>query len=210
MRDLKMQADHSMIDQIARAANTPEQQISFLAALRNQAQNTSDKSESEQLLNNGMRDLFSQVSRSGYDRSLAWIKSADLTPKETEQFASSLNYYQTKNDTGKWLDWMASQPLDTGKIDSTTSHLVSQWTVKDYKAAGEWLTTTSPGPVKEAATMAYLQTVAPYDPDTAAQWADTLPAGKRKQALSQIYNALKDKDPGSAENFASSHGIQTK
>jgi hypothetical protein len=211
--ELKLKEDGGtgMLYQIARAANTPEQQSAFLTALRNQVQNTADKQAAEHLMDNGLRSLFSEVSRSGYDRSVDWLKSANLSPKETAQFASfasGLNYDQTKADTGKWLDWLSTQPLDAGKSDRTTANLVRQWTESDYKAAGEWLTKTAPGPIKEAATMAYLGTVAPYDPDTAAQWADTLAGDKKKNALELIYNALKGKDESAAADFAKRHRIE--
>jgi hypothetical protein len=208
--ELKLNEDGGMgtLYQIARAANTPEQQSAFLTALRNQVQNTADKQTAEHLMDTGLRSLFSQVSSSGYDRSVDWLKSANLSPKETAQFADSLNYYQTKADTGKWLDWLSTQPLDAGKADGPTVNLVRKWTESDYKAAGEWLTKTAPGPVKEAATMAYLSTVAPYDPDTAAQWADTLAGDKKKNALEQIYNALKGKDESAAADFAKRHRIE--
>jgi hypothetical protein len=200
-----------MLHHIAGAAETPEQQSAFLTALRNQVQNTADKQTAEHLMDAGLGSLFSEVSRSGYDRSVDWLKSANLSPKETAQFASfasGLNYDQTKADTGKWLDWLSTQPLDAGKSDRTTANLVRQWTESDYKAAGEWLTKTAPGPVKDAATMAYLSAVAPYDPDTAAQWADTLAGDKKKNALEQIYNALKGKDESAAADFAKRHRIE--
>lgn len=208
MGELQLPDNTTTIRQIAQAADTPEKQTAFLTALRAQAQKAGG--DQEGILNSGLQSLFLQVSRSGYERTTDWLKSADLTPQETGQFASQLNYHQTKADTGKWLDWLSTQTLDPGTSENTTVNLVEQWTQRDFKAAGEWLTQTPAGPVKEAATIAYLATVAPYDTDAAVQWADTLPPEKQKIGYANIYNAIKRKDPAAAANFAQSHGLQTE
>jgi len=200
-------SDHSPFWQIAQAANTPEKQTAYLDALRTQVQNISDKAEADKFRQQGMGSLLSQVFNSGYDKASTWLKSANLSPQEIEQATSNLNYHQTKEDTGKWLDWLSTQTTDAKNTNGTTSNLVRDWTQNDYKAAGEWLAGTPTSPVKEAATMAYLQTVAPYDPDSAVMWANTLPANKQKNALQRIYESLESKDPGAAKSFARSHGL---
>lgn len=209
--ELKLSADDgSMLGQMARTANTPERQTEFLAALRKQAANTTDKADGEKLLQSGLRSLFSQVSESGYDKTMEWMKSSNLSPDETAKLTEGLNYYTTKADTGKWLDWLSTQSLDHEQSENTTRNLVRNWTEGDYKAAGEWLAKSPAGPLKETATVAYLETVAPYDPDVAAQWAETLTGDKRTSAMKRIRDALKQKDKPAAEEFAKRHGIDSE
>ena len=55
--------------------------------------------------------------------------------------------------------------------------------MRDHRAAGEWLTALQDGPAKPIAVAAFAKTVAPYDPDIAAQWAMTLPPGNQRDGL---------------------------
>lgn len=199
--------DDSLMSQMARAAVTPEQQGEFLAALRKQAANMTDKEEAGKLMDKGMSRLFSQVSESGYDKTMEWMKTANLNPGETANLMEGLHYHMTKADTGKWLDWVSSQPSGNKESKDTTRNLVRNWTENDYKAAGEWLANAPAGPLKETATISYLETVAPYDSDVAAQWAGTLSGEKKADALRHIRDALKGKDKPAAEEFAKRHGI---
>jgi hypothetical protein len=209
--ELKLSADDgSMLRRMADSANTPERQTEFLAALRKQASNTTDKDQADKLMKSGLGSLFSKVSESGFEKTTAWMESAKLSAGETEDMAGRLNYHSTKADTGKWLDWVASREMDPKKTENSTGNLVREWTRNDYKAAGEWLAKSPAGPLKETATMSYLETVAPYDPDVAAQWAQTLTADGKARAMKNIHEKLKQKDQAAAEEFAKRHGIQSE
>lgn len=209
--ELKVSVEKTQVmHRISQAATTPEQQSELLKALRKQAENSTDKKEGEKLLSSGLGSLFIQVAQTGYDKSMAWLESANPSAAETSDMAESLNYYHTKADTGKWLDWLSSPSLDGKKTENTTSNLVRQWTEQDYKAAGEWLAQAPAGPVKETATLSYLETIAPYEPEVAAQWAETLPAEKQKDAMGQIHQSLQRKDKAAAADFAARHGVEVK
>ena len=195
------------IPEIVHEAATPEQQIEFLTAIRKQAGTTVDKEAGENLLSSGLRSLFSKVFASGYDGATAWISTANLSTDESGKLVDSLDYSQTKGDTGKWLDGMSKQGLTPKQTDLATQKLMSGWTRKDYKAAGEWLAQATAGPLKEKATVSYIGVIASYDPDVAAQWAHTLPAEQQNQSLKTIYNTIKSKDQAAAAAFATQHGI---
>lgn len=206
--ELKLNEDKaSVISTLLQSADTPERQSEFLAAIRKQAEAMTDKKKAEGFLKSGVSQLLSKVSASGFHASMEWLKTANLSADETWGLSSGLHYHQTKADTGKWLDWMASQPADERHSKDTTRDLVQNWTANDYKAAGEWLAKSPAGPLKETATLSYLETVAPYDPDVAAQWAGTLPADKQAVAMKNIHEALQKKDKAAAEEFAKRHGI---
>ena len=197
----------SVISTLLQTANTPERQTELLAAIRKQAAAITDKTKADKLLNNGVSQLLSKVSESGFDKSMEWLKTTNLSTDETVNLRIDLNYHQTKADTGKWLNWMDTQFLDGNNSETTTRNLVQQWTENDYKAAGEWLAKSPAGPQKETATLSYLRTVAPYDPEVAEQWAATLPADKKTEAMKDIHEALQRKDKTAAEDFAKRHGI---
>ena len=86
--------------------------------------------------------------------------------------------------------------------------LIGQWTQQDYLAAGKWLKATPTGPAKDAAVSTYATTVAEYEPQTAVQWAMTLPAGEaRHTTLQGIYENWPARDRAGAETFAKVHGL---
>lgn len=200
-------------DSILRSAKTPERQAEFLAALRKQAASMPDKEAAANLMNSGIGTLFSTVADGGFDKTMEWMKTSGLNADETATLMKGmdrLGYHTTKADTGKWLDWISSNAGQAGeatKSENATRNLVRNWTQNDYKAAGEWLASSPAGPHKETATIAYLETVAPYDPDVAAQWADTLTGEKKSAAIRKIHQTLKNKNPEAAEDFASKHGL---
>jgi hypothetical protein len=202
-------ADGMVMYEIGQAATTPERQLEFLAALRQQAAaNTTGKQDDGKILTEGFRRLFYQVTQSGYDKSMDWLESANLSAAETGALMGSLNYDRTKTDAGKWLAWLSSQSTEGKKSEYAAFLIVRDWTENDYKAAGEWLAQAPAGPVKESAIRGYVETIAPYEPEVAAQWADTLPAEKQKSALSVIHRVLKQKDKAAADDFAARHGIE--
>ena len=60
-----------------------------------------------------------------------------------------------------------------------------------------------------AAVRAYAKTVAPYEPQTAANWALTLPAGdERTGLLKTIHGHWKSQDEAAAARFAEQHGLE--
>jgi hypothetical protein len=201
-------ADGMVMYEIGQAATTPERQLEFLKALRQQAANTTGKQDDGKILTEGFRRLFYQVTQSGYDKSMDWLQSANLSATETGALMGSLNYDRTKTDAGKWLAWLSSQSTEGKKSEYAAFLIVRDWTENDYKAAGEWLAQAPAGPVKESAIRGYVETIAPYEPEVAAQWADTLPAEKQKSALSVIHRVLKQKDKAAADDFAARHGIE--
>lgn len=212
-------ADDSILWTLARSAHTPERRAEFLASLRKQSASMADKEAAAKLMKSGVGTLFSTIASDGFDKAMDWMKTSDLTPGESSTLMEGmgrLSYHSTKADTGKWLDWMATNP-STAKTpeaaevsEGTTRNLVREWTENDYKAAGEWLASTPAGPHKETATLAYLETVAPYDPEVAVQWAETLSAEQKTKAIQKIHKAIQNKDPKAAEDFASQHGLSNE
>lgn len=204
--ELKLPGDDSLLPIMARAAGTPEKQKELLAVIRKQAAGMADGKEAAEFAQKGVSCLFSQVSQSGYEKTMDWLDSANLSEQETNGIAVDIHYNRTKEDTGKWLDWIGGRDDSRTMLD-VTRNLVRDWTRNDYKAAGEWLAAAPAGSNKEAAVISYAETVAPYDPEVAAQWAGTLTSEKRTDALKRIQATLGSKDKAAAEDFAKRHGL---
>lgn len=194
-------------ESIAGAARTPEERSAVLAALRDHLKGNSDPAARKEMLRTAVGKLGSMAMEEGFNSASAWLKETALSDEENAAFAQGFPSWRAKDDTGQWIDWMAGKvPEDLFR--QKTGELVTTWTRQDYRAAGEWINSAKDGPARQAAVSAYAVTVAPYEPESAAQWAETLPAGKdRDEALKTIHSEWQKKDTAAAEEFARKHGI---
>ncbi|MGB6219620.1 hypothetical protein [Haloferula sp.] len=200
MEELKMEHSGSAANGIARAASTSEERLRLLESLRGLADGKDLKQEV-------LRSLGQQVTQDGYEASVEWLNEANLSDKELKVFGEGLNYHQTQKDTGKWLDWMG-EAYSGDEVKERTTRLMGDWTRNDFQAAGTWLNDAEDGPTKQAAVKSYAETVAPYEPEAAAQWALTLPSGKdRDQVIKRIHAEWKKKDEAAAAAFATEQGL---
>ena len=123
-----------------------------------------------------------QMTSESFDKGQQWLATAKLSDTEMAKFAESISPWPTNADTGKWIDWMAVK-LPADQRDSRISQMVRNWTSQDHKAAGEWINSSPEGPAKVVAVRSFARTVAPFAPETALQWANTLPAGQEREDL---------------------------
>ena len=178
------------ISQIMSTAKTPEERTATLAALRAHLATLSDEKVRSEAADNAMRTLVQGLAaQESFESASHWIAAAKFSPEELQNFADGLS--DTTTTTGKqgqWIEWVG-QTLPAGKSDASIRNLVRRWTENDYQAAGKWLSSTPDGPAKHTAIRSYAETVSRYDPDTAAQWAMTLPPGKdRDETLKNIHD----------------------
>ena len=205
MERLDLRSDNHAWSMLASGADTPEKKTIYLDQAR--ALGGGSVAGGEQLRNEALRNLFGRVAEDGLDKASVWMQGAGLTAEETSLMVGALNPFNTRDETARWVEWLAARPGEAS-AESAVGPLVRSWTEQDYQAAGNWLSRTADGPVKQSATLAYLQAVAPYDPENAEQWAETLPADKRGQAQSTILWSLRKKDPEAAKRFAEEHGLE--
>jgi hypothetical protein len=153
--------------------------------------------------------LAASAGRDGFDSLADWISESQLNPEEKAHFARSLAYPITKQETGRWVAWIAGNLADSSSPDKVRE-LVGDWTQQDYQAAGTWLAANPlpDGPAKTAAVASYAVAVARHEPRIAAQWAMTLtPGPDRDSALSAIYQNWPPDDPDGAAEFAREQGL---
>ncbi|RYD20067.1 MAG: hypothetical protein EOP88_16540 [Verrucomicrobiaceae bacterium] len=209
LQELQPEDPASAIQALVETGKSPEARTAILDALRTHAATLGDDMDREDIVGEALEDMARNLTGETFDSVTKWVGSAKLNPEETVRFAGGLSYFNTKEDTGRWIDWMAKN-LPTDEIPENVDNLIGQWTQQDYLAAGKWLAASTDGPAKNAAVSTYAETVAEYEPQTAVQWAMTLPEGKdRRNTLEAIYHNWPKSDAAAGEAFAKQHGIDT-
>lgn len=200
------------IQKITDAAHTPAERTATLAALQDYLATITDPAARKETEWTATNQLARRAVNDGFEAGSKWIEQAGLSQDQLAGLSRGGFPHAIKSeDSGKWVEWMGSH-LPEKNAAQGIQNLVSNWTRNDYQAAGTWLATAPAGPTKESSVRAYAETVAEYEPETAAQWALTLPPGKqRDQTLDNIYQRWPKKDASSkaaAEAFANEHGIK--
>ena len=208
--ELGLEESAGAIDAIVSTATNPEQRAAILSACRDHLATIREEGERDAFREEAFAGLARTISGESFESLTAWMSSQKLSPAEVDQFAAGFSYDTTDAETGRWIDWMA-QTLPAEKLDTRVGDLIGNWTQQDYLAAGKWLAAAPEGPAKQAAVKSYAETVAEYEPQTAVQWALTLPAGEgRKSTLESIYQNWPSADAAGARAFAAEHGIATE
>jgi hypothetical protein len=206
--ELKLKDSSSVVSMIAAATKTPAQRNAVLAALREHGASLTNQDERQMMMTSAVSSLARSAAKDGFQAGSQWISDAGLSPEEFENISGSLAHVVKPAETGQWIQWLGGK-LPAEEADRSVARMVQNWTSKDYRAAGTWLAGAAAGPTKQAAIRAYAETVAPYDPQTAAQWALTLPADqKRTQTLRRIHQEWPKDDAAGAAAFAKEHGLK--
>ncbi len=207
--EMQLDDKSAAVQALVEAGKTPVQRTAILDALREHLATIPDESDREDLLKESLESMGRNLAEESFNSTQSWISQSKLSPEESAQFAGGLSYFNTKQDTGKWIDWMATT-LPKEQLRDNVDNLIGQWTQQDYQAAGKWLAAAPDGPAKNASISTYAGTVAEYEPRTAVQWALTLPDGEERQATFEtIYQNWPKNDAAAAAAFAKEHGIIT-
>jgi hypothetical protein len=180
--------------------------LSLLTAMREKATGAS-AAKGGKFRDKLLGGIASQLSEAGPAAAKDWLDQAALNEAEALAFLGGISNAQDDEHAGEWIEWAAAR-LPAKKISSDVESIAWTWTKKDYKAVGEWLNQAAEGPVKLAVVKAYAEMVAFQDPEIAAQWAVTLPAGKdRDRVLKRVRDEWKKKDEAAAAEFARKNGM---
>ena len=195
--------------EIVKTARTPDAQREMLALLRGMAGATAAERDEAmaETYKIGFNQIVKGMSEQGYEATQQWLKSAALDPIDAGRLANQIASNKPTKDTGKWLEWMGAN-LPSDALNERITPLMTRWTDEDYRAAGDWLSTTPDGPVKQTSVTNYALRVAHYDPASAAEWAESLPSDKIRDVVFQnIYFEWKARDAAAADAFAAKHGL---
>jgi hypothetical protein len=197
--ELNIENPSSAAAQIASSGEDPAARTAILTALRKHLESLPEGEERDSILSSTLSGIASRTANDGFDAATKWFDSANLDPKETEIALTHINYHQTHQDTGRWLEWM-SEKLPPAQHEIQVNHMINQWASNDYQAAGQWLLETPAGPSKTTAIKSYAETVAPHHPESARQWANSLPPGQdRDDLLQRIENLISSEPPTEIE-----------
>jgi|GEM_PF-4972072 len=153
----------------------------LLAALRKV---TTDPTPGTEEKVNEVRDtvlagIGSQLVQGGVESASTWLESASLSAEEKSRILMGVG---GSADPTPWLGLLQKNlPADQAAVQ--TAGIIRQWTPRDFNAVGTWLNSQPAGPVKEAATISFAETLLPYEPEAARRWIETLPAGEKKDLL---------------------------
>jgi hypothetical protein len=202
--------DSSIYD-IIRVAKTPEERTATLAALREHLKTLPDEDIRDRSSNSAMRVFATQIAKEEYDTGSKWITQSNLTPAELDYFSRALCTSNQNGEKGQWIEWIGKN-IPSENSEEQIHYFVRSWTENDFQAAGKWLATTPAGPTKNTSIRSYAETVSHYEPETAAQWALTLPPGQdRDETLQEIYDNWPKNDDAAkqaASAFAKEHGLK--
>lgn len=206
--ELGLENSSQVVTGIVRAARTPEQRTATLAALREHLANLKDEKARKDLSRSAVYVFAQNISKEGFEAGSQWITAAGFTPAELESLAEGL-YSSIKNgENGRWIEWIGEN-LPPRKAADKIESMVRGWTQTDFQAAANWINSVPDGPTKNTAIRSYAETVSEYEPETATQWALTLPPGKdRDSTLNRIYENWPKDDPAAKEAFKQQHGIK--
>lgn len=207
--EMDIQDSASAIGSLVDSAMTAEGRTAILSVLRDHVTTLTDTAERESILKDSLESMGRNLPDESFDKVKDWIVNSKLSQTEAGQFATGLSYFNTKEQTGQWIDWMGAN-LKESDARECADNLIGQWTQQDYLAAGQWLTAAPAGPAKEASVATYAETVAEYEPQVAVQWALTLPEGDlRRSTLESIYQNWPKTDAAAAAEFARKYGVDT-
>jgi hypothetical protein len=205
--ELRIKDHDDPIRSIVDAATTPEERTVTLAALRAHLATLPEGKMRDNASKNALQYLTQNAAKEGFEAGSKWIENAGLTPQQLVEI-SDLSYSVKCDESGKWIEWMGAK-LRVEKSNDGIRNIMHNWTEKEYQAAGKWLASTPNGPTKNLSVRTYAETLAPFEPDSAAQWAMTLPPGKdREETLTNIYEKWPTDDEAAKKAFAKLHGIQ--
>jgi len=105
-----------------------------------------------------LQRLITPMLYQGFDSSADWLRSAALTPQESETFQRCLkqkHFHLTDHD--QWLTWLSTQP--SANSPTTAAAIMQAWTQTNTRAAAAWLADAPDGPIKTAAAQAHQQTI---------------------------------------------------
>lgn len=206
--ELGLKEPENTISRIIGAAKTPAERSATLAALREHLATLPDEKLRKQCADRALNEFADIAGRETFAAASDWAATAGFTPAELASFAHGLDGSIKNGENGQWIEWIGQQ-LPPDKADDPIESLVRRWTRNDYQAAGQWLTSAPDGATKNTAIRSYAVTVSEYEPETAAQWALTLPPGKdRDQTLKEIHENWPDNDPAAKQAFKQQHGIK--
>ena len=207
IRELNVKDERKAVKDILNTAVSPEENTAVFSALRNHLAGMDSLEKREVIKRAGFQVLAENLTRDGFDAASRWLATMKPTPDELESLANGLHHPRVSAESGRWMEWLGIN-LAAGKYEQRVGQMMQSWASSDFRAAGKWLGETPDSPVKTIATQSYAASISRCYPETAVQWALTLPPGQgREKTLKEIHQNWPADSPEAAAAFAKEYGI---
>jgi hypothetical protein len=208
--EMEMEGREQAVASIVRAAKTDEERARMLGAFRSYESGLPVE-ERKSVSEKAFGAFADQLSDQGVDAMSKWVKAGNFNENEINGIVGSLSSRYALREPGTWIGWIGKS-LSSEKADIHIREIFSEWTESDYQEVGRWLVAAPAGAVREMAVQAYAETTAEYDPQTAVQWVEKLPKGKRRdEATRRIYDEWPVDEPADVaakEHFGIRNGLE--
>jgi hypothetical protein len=193
---------------IVTCAESPESLSSALTAMRGYLSKIDSSTDQQMVKESTLSAMASNLVEMGYQQALPWLEAAAFTPDELKTVIGQWSYRNLENDMGNWIEWLSTKE-QSAECDGRIRQWVEDWTKNDYRAAGDWLCSSSTR-AQSISINAYAKAVGAAQPEYAEHWAERLgDEDSRNAAIGIIYQELKQTNSDSAAAFAKRNGIDS-
>lgn len=176
---------------IMSAAKSDEDKIAAVADLREFMKTIEDEEERKQGTSYAIASIGRTKAMEGFDKAMAWGKSAGLTKQEWGYYAGDLGEMVLDGDQGKWLSLMHDKSHEWSFFASSVRGIMAAWFATDQKAATAWLDAAPDGFVKDQCCYTFSINLAARQTNEAANWAGKIKnATLRQDTLHRMYHQL--------------------
>lgn len=203
-RELDKEDLDEMSSQLGNFIPKPAEQLELLRLLRKDAGTPSDG-----ILREGtIRGLAHSLATRSFEEARDFLEEGDMSESEQTLLAERIGAEtRSMKDPGAWLPWVQEHSPEEKAGDSVKS-IVHHWTTTDFRAAAAWIGEQPTGTLRNTATHEFARTVAGHEPESAAEWALTLPPSEERIALLRhIHRNWQGRDEAEAAEFAAAHGL---
>jgi hypothetical protein len=192
-------------------ADTPEKRLKALQALRVYLPTIKDRGERNDAGDYAIAVLGRLLAKDGVEAGIKWAESAGLTASEISSLGSDIGDEVRPGDESQWIEWF-DRKLEDKYCGRPIRHVMGYWARRNHKAAAAWLNNAPEGAAKNAAIARFADEVTGIEPESAAQWAETLPPGElRTSTLTDVYCSWPKNTEASraaAQAFALKNGLR--
>ncbi len=142
----------------------------FRAYLTENISNPVDQEKSYQQIS----AITPYVVHDGFAAGSRWFDRSKLSNQELDHLIQGLAQKDMNDETGKWIEWLGTGEM-TEKRKNVIRKLTQDWTLKDYQATDQWLTSIPDSLHRNIAIQSHANTIAKVHPDKAAKWLKGLP-----------------------------------
>lgn len=200
------------IPTISESCTTSAQLIALNAGLQSHLRTIANERERNTYAFDAEGFLTYSAVENGFETATRWFAATNLPANEIGD--AGLMYTVLDPDSAhsseisKWGRWIIDH-FSTCPMEKCLRDFVTGWAKNDYRATAEWIRNAPEGAAKISAVSAYAEIISEYEPASAVQWADSLPAGSdRDQTLKKIRENWAKKDAEEAAAFSLKYGIK--